>query len=125
MDLDIADRIVEEVTSEYAITLGLAGGAQLRIETQCELNEPGRALLVIDPQNLDTDQGLQRTLVGRAVEEATAEVETGSLAVAFEGGTTLRVLPSSDFEAWAVTWPDGVTVVCLPGGGLSRWGAQR
>lgn len=124
MEIDIVDRIVEEVNSEYSITLGLTGGAEVRIETPFELSEPGHVLLVIDPQNLKSDRDLQRALFGRAVARATVDVDSGSLAVAFDSGTVLLVPPDADFEAWTATWPDGVTLVSLPGGGLSQWGAQ-
>ncbi len=124
MEIDLADRIVEQITSEYAITLGLTSGVEVRIETSLEISEPSREILRIDPQDLRTDRDLQRALVGRTVAHATADPASGSLEVAFDDGTALRVSPHADFEAWTVTWPDGAAVVSLPGGGLSEWGAQ-
>lgn len=123
--MDIGARLVEQVSTEYAITLGLSGGLAVRIETSFVLSEPGHAPLTIDPQNLDTDRELQRALLGRTVNQAIAEVDAGSLEITFDGGISVLVPSDADFEAWAVTWPDGYTVVSLPGGGLSQWGAQQ
>lgn len=124
MEIDIGARRVEEIDIEHAVTLVLTGGAGVRIESTFDLAEPAAAPITIDPENLSVDLGLGLTLRGRVVEAATADEETGMLSITFVGGLFLRVLPDPDFEAWSMTWSDGSTVVALPGGGLSSWGAR-
>ncbi|GAB3769463.1 hypothetical protein GCM10027600_24350 [Nocardioides ginsengisegetis] len=125
VDIDIVGRVVASVGSEHAITLSLSGGAEVRIETVSEFTEPDRPQLVIDPQHLETDQELQRVLPGRIVEQVAVDADAGSLVVTLEGGVDLRVLPDIDFEAWSLTLDDGSSYVCLPGGGLGRWGPRH
>jgi hypothetical protein len=125
MKVDIAGRLVEQVGDEHAITLSLSGGVEVRIETVFELGQAGGVMLVVDPQNLDTDKDLQRVLPGCVVRQAVADPDTGTLTLTFEGEIRVHVSSDADFEAWSVIWPDGATVVSLPGGGLSQWGARH
>jgi hypothetical protein len=48
----------------------------------------------------------------------------GALTLSFENGQRVEVSPQRQWEAWQVEGPDGVLVVCGPGGQLSRWPAQ-
>ncbi|WP_377325645.1 DUF6188 family protein [Pimelobacter simplex] len=124
MEIDIRARRVEEVDTEQAVTLVLSGGAAIRIESSFDLTEPAATPTTIDPDNLSGDLGLGSMLRGRVVEVATADEETGLLSITFRGGLVLRVPPDPDFEAWTASWLDGSTVVALPGGGMSVWGAR-
>ncbi|WP_407359099.1 DUF6188 family protein [Microbacterium sp. LTA6] len=124
MRIDIDPQVVESVSREYAVVLGLSGGSALRIETLFELSEPGCAPIVIDPESPDADRKLERALLGRTVIRAIAGTSDGSLAMTLDGETSLRVPSDSDFEAWSVTHSDGRLVVALPGGGLARWGPR-
>jgi hypothetical protein len=47
------------------------------------------------------------------------------LAVAFDDGARIIVQPDPDYEAWNVTGRHGMRIVCLPGGGLATWPADR
>lgn len=124
MQLDIRTRRVEEIDTEHAVTLVLAGGVSVRIESPFDLIAPGSEPRTIDPEDLSFDQGLQQALRCRVVEAASADSETGLLDLSFEGGVRLQVPSDPDFESWSATWPDGSAVVALPGGGLSSWGPQ-
>lgn len=124
MDIDIAAQRIDQITSEYAVTLHLSGGTAVRIETSLDLTEAGQASTPIDPQTLQTDQDLLRVLLGHTVEHAVAD-DGGSLTITFDNGATLAVAPDPDFEAWSITGPDGSIVLSLPGGGLSQWGARK
>jgi hypothetical protein len=53
---------------------------------------------------------------GKAVERALAWKD-GRLELAFTDGTLIEVAPHEQFEAWQVTGPGRIMVVCLPGGG--------
>lgn len=125
VDIDIRTRLVSEIDTEHAVTLALSGGAKVRIESSFELAGPGFAPKMIDPENLGSDRALQETLGGRIVEDATADRDTGVLVISFDGGVQLKVPSDPHFESWSASWPDGSTVVALPGGGLSCWGAQQ
>lgn len=124
MEIDIRARRVDEIDTEQAVTLVLSGGVAIRIESTFDLTEPAATPRIIDPENLSADLGLGLMLRGRVVEAATADEESGLLSITFLGGLVLRVPPDPDFEAWSTSWSDGSTVVALPGGGLSSWGAR-
>jgi hypothetical protein len=73
----------------------------------------------------ESDDALQalRQLVGRTIEEATADA-SGALHVIFEGGARLTVEPDAAYEAWSVSGPDGALVVSTAGGKLAIWKSQ-
>lgn len=125
MNIEVGGQRVEEIDTEFAVTLVLSSGAKLRIETALDLLEPSAASMILDPQALGSDLGLLRVLSGRLIESATADENSGALCITFDAGVTLRVAPDPDFEAWSAAWPDGSTLVALPGGGLARWGAKN
>jgi len=56
-----------------------------------------------------------------------AAVDTdASLRLAFASGATVVVPADSAFEAWQVSGPNGLLVVCPPGGtGLAVWGGSK
>jgi hypothetical protein len=122
--IDIGTRRVGEIDTEHAITLRFEGGATIRIESPVQISGPDRGTITVDPQDLRSDQDVQHAVLGRVVESAFADDVSGALRISFEGGVTLEVAPDPDFEPWAASWPDGTTVVALPGGGLSTWGVQ-
>ncbi|WP_424923847.1 DUF6188 family protein [Aeromicrobium yanjiei] len=124
VQIDIGTRRIEEIDTEYAVTLMFSGGVQIRIEGSFTISGTGRAPTTFDPQNLGTDQGLHRVIGGGTVEFATADENSGSLVVTLSGGIILRVAADPDFESWTASWPDGNTVVSMPGGGLSCWGPR-
>lgn len=77
------------------------------------------------PPDADSDEALQpvHRLVGRSVTAATY-AETGSLRVEFTDSATLTVEPDPDYEAWNVLGPNGLLVVCMPGGELAFWSSD-
>lgn len=125
VQIDIRACRVEEIDTEQAVTLGLSGGAKIRIESRFDLAGADSAHRTIDPEDPGSDRDLQGMLRGQVVEAATADGDTGSLTIVFTGGLCLRVPPDPDFESWSASWPDGSLVVALPGGGLSCWGPRR
>lgn len=124
MDLDLSGQQVQAVTSDYAVTLVLSGGATVRIETKLTVSRPGEGDSVIDPQGLVDGFDLQATLVGCTIARGAADNALGSLVLLFEEGTRLDVAPDDDYEAWSIGWPDGSLLVSLPGGGVSEWGPR-
>jgi hypothetical protein len=78
VDLDIGMRNVEEVEAEYAVTIVLAGGVKIQIESPVHLSDAGAAPATLDPQDLPSDQVLHRAVFGRAVESAVADKTPGA-----------------------------------------------
>lgn len=123
MEIDIGTRQINEIDTRHAVTLVLSGGATVRIECPFRLAAPADAAAAIDPEDFPAERGLVSTLLGREIEAATAEEETGLLSITIRGGLAITVPPDPDFEAWSIVWSDGSMLVALPGGGLSAWGA--
>jgi hypothetical protein len=59
-------------------------------------------------------------LFGQVVRLATASQE-GQLKIVFEDGRILSVEPDDRYEAWEMSGPRGMRVVCAPGGRISVW----
>ena len=49
---------------------------------------------------------------------------TGDLVLTFNEGTVLTVPPDEKYEAWELSGPGGLLVVCVPGGSLAIWSAS-
>jgi hypothetical protein len=124
MNIAIGGQRVDEVDTEHAVTLRFSGGAAVRIEGSFEFHGSGSKMLTLDPENLGTDHGLRDALEGQTINSAIADSDSGTLVITFDVGISLHVLPDPEFEAWSATLSDGTKIVALPGGGLSRWGAQ-
>jgi Family of unknown function (DUF6188) len=112
----LAGQKLQFVRLDDVVVLGFPGGRQVLIETVARLVTPnGRT----DPEPADDDA--LATLLGDVVR--TAEVcTTGELRICFESGTALLVTAHPEIESWAVTGPDGLLLVCLPGGEVAAWG---
>lgn len=52
--------------------------------------------------------------------EATTD-KSGSLQVAFDNNVRLHIAPDTSYEAWTVSGPHHMLVVCMPGGELAIW----
>lgn len=90
VEIDLRARRVDEVRTEHGVTLGLSGGAVIRIECPFRIVEPA-ASMIIDPDNLSADLRLGANLRGRLVEVTTADEDTGVLAIRFLGGLALTI----------------------------------
>lgn len=125
MELGVVSRRVERINSDQAIGIVLADGSEIRIETVFRLTRPGLGVLVVDPQDLPSEQELAEALLGRTLEHATADAATGALDLTLEAGVRLEVPSDPDFEAWSLVRLDGSQTVSLPGGRLSSWEGQQ
>jgi Family of unknown function (DUF6188) len=56
-------------------------------------------------------------LLFQATVESALVGREGDLTLSFRDGARLRVQPSPDYEAWQISGPDRLLVVCMPGGG--------
>lgn len=121
MRIDIVDRVIETVRVDYAVTLGLSAGAEVRIEAPFEISGPGCLPVIVDVDGVDGDRRCPRELQGRTIIRAEAEDAGGALVIALDNRTELRVPVDADYEAWIVTGVNGAVAVALPGGGVARW----
>jgi hypothetical protein len=119
--LQLHHATVHRCTSEPALTLELRDGddaGMLRIEGRFVVTA-GSVTHRLDaekPADLDPARALvgQRIAMGRVL-------SAGLLEIRFEDGRILRVPPDDDFEAWELSGPRGMRVVCAPGGEISVW----
>jgi hypothetical protein len=122
MDLGFAGQAVLSTDFGYTVAVQFGGGYEVRVEVPFTLRvegldrqiEPGR----------DADASAVAQLSGRIVSLARAD-DSGGLRIEFTGGARLVATPDSAFEAWTVAGPDGLKVVCGPGGELSVWSPQQ
>ncbi|MBW8761511.1 MAG: hypothetical protein JF592_02865 [Microbacterium sp.] len=124
MRIEIFDSMIETVRADFSVTLGLSGGTEIRIETDFEIAVPGHSPVIIDPEGWAADSPTARALQGRTIIRAEAEDASGTLAIALDNRTEIRIPAHADHEAWSVSSLDGVAVVALPGGGIAHWGAN-
>jgi len=130
LELPLADARVTQVRSDHAFSLVL------------DEEPPGRQWIVRVEGPFSLADGEHRTATfgenarpsawGEAIDALLhATLVTGSVApdgtltLSFDRGQRMEVLPQEQWEAWQVTGPGEVLVVCGPGGQLSRWPTQH
>ena len=104
----------------YSVTLSIArlageGGETAELRIECEF--------FVDSMRLDPEEPTEMPSLLALLREPVqmAEVaQDGELSIAFNT-RTLRVPPSSRFEAWQMTTPSFMAV-CTPGGSVAVWG---
>jgi hypothetical protein len=69
-----------------------------------------------EPFAIAVGRAVRPDLIGAEVQSVDFSRE-GELAVTFRNGERLLVGPVPDVEAWQITGPGGLLVVCMPGGG--------
>jgi hypothetical protein len=119
MDMGLHGKVVISADVEYSILLRLSDGFFIRIESRLTLDFPG-GTVVWSPDDRRSEP-LQPflDLTGQAIAESATD--SGILTLAFTNGSRLCVKPDRDYEAWTVSGPDGMLVVCMPGGELAIW----
>ncbi|PKV82631.1 hypothetical protein BX283_0071 [Streptomyces sp. TLI_146] len=108
-----------QVRVDHQLGLQLGEDAEINVQTGAAMDQGGggqTSPLVPERQEVADALGL----FGRAVTEATA-FKDGRLLVEFDQGARLTVAPDADFEAWNITGPGALRVVCMPGGELAIW----
>ena len=89
------------------------GGVSYRTSKVSSGFQPGR----------EADAATVAQLSGRIVSLARAD-DAGRLSIEVADGTRLVATPDCAFEAWTFAGPDGLKVVCGPGGELSVWSSH-
>ncbi|PKV82658.1 hypothetical protein BX283_0099 [Streptomyces sp. TLI_146] len=104
---------------DYQLGLRLGEGAEIIVEADAVMEHGGAGpMRPLVPERQEVAAALG--LFGRVVTGAIA-FKDGRLLVEFDQGARLTVAAAADFEAWNITGPDRVRVVCMPGGELVIW----
>jgi hypothetical protein len=105
------------------VSLTTSGDATVRIETPFTLVAADVAH-TIDPEVAAPFAADVLGLFQHDITDATT-TEDGTLTLGFDHGAGLVVEPDAGYEAWTVTGRHGLRFVCLAGGGLAIWDADR
>jgi hypothetical protein len=137
-------RLGETVAGPLSVPLGGARVVQCQFDHAFSLvldeDEPGRSWVVRvgAPFSVADTDGRMTSFVDDAAPSAWGPAvdallhatvvdarvaANGTLTLQFREGPQLNAPPLTQWEAWQITGPDGVLVVCAPGGGISRWPA--
>lgn len=123
MDLGLHGQSIISVDFSYTVSFDISGGYEIRVETPFSLRGSEGDHQISPGADLDVNSPRLASLTGQAITSSVAE-DSGALRVDFAHGARLRVEPDSGFEAWTVAGPNGMKVVCLPGGELAVWSAE-
>jgi hypothetical protein len=123
MELGLRDQVVTKQNFGYTLSLETNGGFEVRIENEFSLRTPTDSF-DFSPEPSNAESKPLKALVEQVITSSAAE-ESGRLMLAFGNGTSLRVAPSEAYEAWTVTGPGGMRVVCMPDGELVVWKAEN
>ncbi len=119
MDLGMGGQAIADVTADFTVSLRTDAGFEVRIETAFGVQAPGGAVNEYVPGNSDVEPQVEALRAQRVVHGAVDD--SGVLDIGFESGLAIRVVPDEAYEAWTVAGPQGMKVVCMPGGELASW----
>lgn len=117
--LPLAGLAVSQLRVDHQLCLRLGEDAWISVEADAALEEEGggpATPLAPEQQAVAAALGL----FGMTVIDVTA-FKDGRLVVEFDKGARLTVAADPHFEAWNITGPDNLRVVCMPGGDLAIW----
>ena len=119
--IGLQGREVTMCSVDYAFTLLFWAlnqpEARLRIEQPFELTEPNGNRLVLHAETDRRDLGPALDCFGKTVARLFIDRRDGGLDLSFTDGTRLTVGSHPQFEAWDLTGPGSLKLVCMPGGG--------
>mgnify|MGYP001608480272 CR=1 FL=1 len=131
--MDGQSRITRQIKKylENQVITSISWDGALKIEFSC----PSKSLLVcIENDYLFSAEGKECHLFQREGEAEKIRVlkneackaffikPDGSLELGFAPGNSKIIVNShSDFEAWSIFSPEGLKVICMPGGELAIW----
>ena len=122
--LDLSGQEVVSHLCQGTVVLTMTGGYVVVLEAPFTVATPGGSRRV-DPARAAESTSLAEELVGQTIVSSAID-DAGSLSVTFTSGIRLLAEPDDGFDAWTVTGPAGMLVVCTSGGKLAVWrGAGR
>jgi hypothetical protein len=128
--VDVGDRwelgfgggVIDRCCFDYAVVLHMLDGSSrwdVRLEQPFAVTtSDGTEHLIVPEEAVHIDQVL--TVLRSTIEQAVA-FKDGHLELRVSQGAVLQAPPNEGFEAWTVTGPHHVQLVCLPGGEVAVW----
>ena len=123
MNINLAGKTLAAANVEYTVGLQLSDDYFIRIESPFEIVSPGSVIKLSPEDDAAPNFDPLIKLVGQRIIEAEIS-DKGTLKVHFENSVSLSVEADPEYEAWTVTGPAGLIIVCLAGGELSVWNAK-
>jgi hypothetical protein len=93
--------------------------SQLRFGGEAELLEPDDSVVILDGEGAWERLAPLFQLRHRKVAKANVSSQ-GTLSIQFDDGHRLVVAPDESYEAWELSGPADLNLVCPPGGGDPR-----
>ncbi len=118
--LPLSGRTVDRLCLDFAITLTIRGGLEVKLESPFVLQRADRSEVLLVPDG-DAERLSPVMSLVRGTATRVEAFKDGRLEVVFADGSKLRVPADEDFEAWQLVGPDGLLIVSLPGGELAVW----
>jgi hypothetical protein len=120
VNLSLIGQSVHTVALDYAVTLRLDGGADIRVEAAFSIRRPDGQLAHVDPEHLGPGLEHIAAVLHQTVSASVAQ-DGGTLVLDFENGAQIRVAPDLSYEAWSLAGPHGEKIIAMPGGELAIW----
>jgi hypothetical protein len=117
--LALAGQMVVSHRCQGTVVLTMMGGDVVVLEAPFTVTTP-EASRRYEPAVAAETEVLAGELVGQTIESCTID-DAGSLTLTFTSGIRVLVEPDDRYEAWTVSGPAGMLVVCTPGGKLAVW----
>jgi hypothetical protein len=121
-DIDLRGQTLTDLVADSTARLTFTGDFFIRLESTFTLTMQGQVVsLTPDTDPLEAFSPMQ-VLVERAVTAATIS-DDGTLTLTFDDGSEIVAQPDIQYEAWTLTGPNRLIIVCMPGGDLAVWDA--
>lgn len=124
MEIPLAGQNLTVVSTEYSLVLRSDNGFEIQAEGQVGL-EPreGDKQCVTFGEEVDIDLDVKAFFTGKV--DFVSASSTGELTIGMECGNRATVTADEDFESWTIVGPNGYRIVCMPGGELATWAANK
>jgi hypothetical protein len=122
-DLPLGGCTVIQCSIDWGFTLRLAREAdtfEIRVEQPFTFTTSAGEILTVQPEEDPTTLGPVLTITRTSV-VASHISSSGNLELCFADDSSMDVPPSADFEAWSLTGPHGLRIVCGPNGEITKW----
>lgn len=118
--LNLSGRTLISLKVEYTVGTTFSGGYFVLISSPFTLETSDSAVRLSPDEDPPESFEVMRNLVGETITHSEISAN-GTLTLRFENCTQIVVEPDCSYEAWNMTGPDGLLVVCTPGGELAIW----
>ncbi len=121
--LELGDAVVTECSVGHEVALqvhGPAGYVTITFGSAFAIHTDGAEVLLDPETDRPRDLAPVLDLLHAPVNRVEALVD-GRLVVRLGCDRSVRAHPHARYEAWGVTGPDGLRLVCMPGGEVAVW----